>query len=136
MGSLLHKGDGIPQDDVLAVTLFRQSCASGWWRGCGRLGESYLWGEGAPVDPVKAIESFEKACNGRYALSCMNAATMYRRGIGTQKDEMLAQERVERACELGLLSACQHGEAPVASIPASHPEASGRGSLEPASRSF
>jgi len=136
VGSLLHKGDGVPQDDVLAVTLFRQSCASGWWRGCGRLGESYLWGEGTPFDPEKALESFEKACKGRYATSCANVAIMYRRGIGTQKDETLAQKRLRRACELGLLSACQRGETPVVSIPASHPETSGRGSLEPVSRSF
>jgi len=131
LGSLVHKGDGIPQDDGLAVALFRQSCANGWWRGCGRLGESYLWGEGTPIDPPKAIESFEKACGGGHGPSCFNVAIMYRRGMGVLKDEDLAQRRLLQACELGFSSACQPGQHPVVATPPSHPEASGRGGPGP-----
>jgi hypothetical protein len=121
LGSLSQKGLGVPQDAARAVTLFRQSCASGWPRGCGRLGESYLWGEGTAVDPTKAIESFEKACRGRYAASCFNVAMMYRRGIGGLKDEALAQQRFRQACVLGLGSACQQGEGSPVSNPATDP---------------
>jgi hypothetical protein len=121
LGSLLYKGLGVPQDAARAVTLFRQSCASGWPRGCGRLGESYLWGEGTTVDPAKAIQSFEEACRGRHAASCFNVAMMYRRGIGGLKDEALAQQRFRQACLLGFRSACQPGEGPPVSSPATDP---------------
>ena len=35
---LLMPGGGVPKDPAAAVTLFRQSCDDGWWRGCGGLG--------------------------------------------------------------------------------------------------
>ncbi len=130
LGSLYHQANGVRRDDVRALALFRQSCASGWWRGCGRLGESYLWGEGAAADPARAMESFEKACRGRYAPGCFNAGLMYRRGMAGPKDEAVAQQRFQRACELGLAAACPHGQAPVGASPvansASDSEASGR----------
>jgi Sel1 repeat-containing protein len=121
LGSLVHKGFGVPQDAGRSVRLFGQSCANGWPRGCGRLGESYLWGEGTAVDQTKAIESFEKACSGHHAVSCFNVAMMYHRGMGGVKDEALAQQRFRQACELGLRPGCERPESGAAPTPVADP---------------
>jgi TPR repeat protein len=123
LGALYHNGNGVPKDDVRALTLFRQSCTAGWWRGCGRLGESYLWGEGTPADNESAIENFERACTNHYAPSCFNAAIMYRRGMGVRPDQHLATERLRQACDLGIQNACPPGQSPGTKSDA---EASGR----------
>ena len=39
--------------------IFREACAGGLPRGCGRLGESYLAGEGTTKDPAKAVPQFQ-----------------------------------------------------------------------------
>jgi TPR repeat protein len=121
LGSLVNKGSGVPQDAGRAVSLFSQSCASGWPRGCGRLGESYLWGEGTAVDQAKAIVNFEKACRGHHAASCFNVAMMYRRGMGGVKDEALAQQRLRQACELGLRPGCVQPDGGTPSTPVADP---------------
>jgi len=118
LGSLLHSGRGIPQDDVRAVALFQQSCTSGWWRGCGRLGESYLFGEGTPADRQQALESFEKGCSGHYGPSCFNVAIMYRKGMVGPKDETAARHWLQKACDFGVANACGPGESPSMPIPA------------------
>ena len=127
LGSLMHKGAGVPQDDPGAVTLFGKSCSNGWARGCGRLGESYLWGEGTQADPAKALASFDTACRNGYAPSCFNVGLMYRRGMVGQPDETMAQRRFRRACELGIQKACQPGQSPAVAAPGPAPDASGRG---------
>jgi hypothetical protein len=95
LASLYFGGQGVPRDDARAVTLFRQSCATGWWRGCGGLAECYRAGRGTAADNLQAIEYFEKACRAGIAPSCYAVATMYR---GMQ-DESLAQQRFRQACE-------------------------------------
>jgi TPR repeat protein len=60
--SLNHAGQGMPKSETRAVELHSQSCDDHWWRGGGRLAESYCLGQGVPVDPAKAIENFDKAC--------------------------------------------------------------------------
>jgi hypothetical protein len=121
LGSLVNKGLGVPQDLGRAVSLFGQSCASGWPRGCGRLGESYLWGEGTAVDQAKAIESFEKACRGHYAASCYDVALMYHRGLGTTKSDALARQFFRQACEQGLRLACLQNDGGAAATLAADP---------------
>ena len=116
------------------MTLFKKSCSIGWARGCGRLGESYLWGEGTEADLAKALVSFELACRNGYGPSCFNAGLMYRRGMLGQPDETVALQRLRRACELGIQKACQSGESPVVAGPGPAPDASGRGDGSAGSR--
>jgi uncharacterized protein len=74
LGSLFSGGAGVPQKSNLAFELFQKSCDAGWWRGCGRLGVSYLNCQGTPANPGLAIANFEKACQGQNAASCLEAA--------------------------------------------------------------
>ena len=100
---------GAAADPTRAAALFERSCAAGWARGCGALGEFYVHGEGVPLDLARAMSSYEQACNGGDAPSCANAAVMYQRGMGVMPDETVAAQRIERACKLGLRSACTAG---------------------------
>jgi TPR repeat protein len=102
----------VPAEPARAAALFERSCAAGWARGCGALGEFYVHGQGVPVDLVRAMDCYEKACNGGDAPSCANAAVMYQRGMGVMPDETAAAQRIERACKLGLRSACPAGRNP------------------------
>jgi len=107
LGSLSSGATGIPKDDNLAFKMFSKSCDDGWWRGCGRLGVSYLVGQGTVVDRSKAMENFEKGCRGKNGASCFEAAKLYHGGWGGLTAQTLARERLQQACELGVKSACQ-----------------------------
>ncbi len=110
LGNLNHKGMGLSKDDSKAFAFFLASCSGGFPRGCGRLGESYLYGEGTSRDAAKAIRYFEQACREGFGPSCMNAGQMYHRGDGTNRDEAMAHTRFEQACRLGVQPACSAGE--------------------------
>jgi TPR repeat protein len=85
----------VPKSETRAAELYSQSCDDQWWRGCGRLAESYRLGQGVPIDPAKAIENFDKACNAGQAASCATAADIYR----ALNDRAAAEERLRQACE-------------------------------------
>jgi TPR repeat protein len=107
VGSLVSSGSALPKDDGLAFRMFTQSCENRWWRGCGRLGVSYLVGQGTAADPAKAMENFEKGCRGQNAASCFEAAKLYHEGIYGVTDQALATQRLKQACDLGLKTACR-----------------------------
>ena len=109
-------GDGVScfilggqMDPTRAAALYERSCAAGWVRGCGRLGEFYQQGEGIPVDLPRAMDNYQKGCEGGDAASCAGAAQMFRRGIGVAQNEMVASQLMARACQLGLRDACPGG---------------------------
>jgi len=93
---LYQAGQGVPKDYVRAVSLFRQSCATGWARGCGGLGECYRFGQGTPADSGQAIQHFEKACRVGIAASCYSVGVLNR----LASNQTVAQERLRRVCEL------------------------------------
>jgi hypothetical protein len=107
LGSLYSGGSGVPKDDGLAFTLFHKSCDLEWWRGCGRLGVSYLVGQGTAVNPLKAIQNFEIACQQRNAPSCFEAGKLHFQGNPGLHNLKLARERFKQACELGIKAACE-----------------------------
>src|SRR5712692_224826 len=86
---------------------FQQSCAAGFTRGCGQLGESYLFGEGVPKDTLKAKQILESACDAGYAPGCFNVGIMHRQGIATPQNASLAQARFRQGCDLGDQKACK-----------------------------
>lgn len=104
---MVSSGTGVAQNPSQAFELFQKSCELGWWRACGRLGDSYLVGQGTPVNPGLAIASFEKGCQGQNAASCFEAARFYHSDKWGFRVEALARQRLQQACGLGLQSACQ-----------------------------
>jgi TPR repeat protein len=107
LGTVLHLGKGVAQDDERALRVFESSCKDGYVRSCGVLGEMYLEGQGTGVNAVKALANFEKSCAGRWGQSCEAAAMLYHRGSAGTQDEALSQKRFEQGCELGYRPACR-----------------------------
>ena len=107
LGTVLHLGGGVAQDDERALRVFEESCNDGYVRACGVLGDMYLAGQGAPVNTGKALENFDRSCAGHWGESCMAAAMLYHRGSAGTQDKALSQKRFEQGCEFGYQPACK-----------------------------
>jgi TPR repeat protein/Na+-translocating ferredoxin:NAD+ oxidoreductase RnfD subunit len=107
LATVLHLGQGLPQDEPRAIRVFEESCDRGYVRACGVLGEMYLLGQGIPVDGIRALKNFERSCAGHFGDSCVSAAMLYHRGVGGIQDEELSQRRFQQGCELGYEPACR-----------------------------
>lgn len=107
LGTVLHLGKGVAQDDARSLRVFDISCRYGYTRACGVLGDMYLAGQGSPVDFAKALANFDKSCAGHWGQSCAAAAMLYHRGSAGMKDEALSQERFKEGCELGYRPSCR-----------------------------
>jgi len=108
LGTVLHHGKGVAQDEAHALKVFEASCNDGYTRACGVLGDMYLAGQGAPVDAAKALANYDKACAGLWGESCAAAAMLYHRGsAGIPQDEALAQQRFMEGCQLGYQPSCK-----------------------------
>jgi Na+-translocating ferredoxin:NAD+ oxidoreductase RnfD subunit len=106
LGTVLHLGGGVAQDDERALRVFQVSCNKGYVRACGVLGDMYLAGEGAPANPAKALANYETSCSAHWGESCASAGLLYHRGTAGTQDEALSQRRFEEGCELGFKPAC------------------------------
>lgn len=110
LGTVLHLGRGIVQDDGRALRVFEASCKQGYVRACGVLGDMYLAGQGTSVSAGKALANYEISCAGHWGQSCAAAAMLYHRGAAGAPDESLSQKRFEEGCELGFVPACRYVE--------------------------
>ncbi len=106
LGTVLHLGKGVAQDDEHALTVFEAVCKRGYVRACGVLGDMYLIGQGTSINATKALAKFEEACAGHYGQSCAAAGMLYHRGTAGPQDDVLSQKRFEEGCELGFKPAC------------------------------
>jgi hypothetical protein len=107
LGTVLHLGKGVAQDDSHALSAFESSCKDGYVRACGVLGDMYLTGQGTPANATKALANFETSCAGSWGQSCAEAAMIYHRGSAGTQNELLSQRRFEESCELGFQPACK-----------------------------
>jgi TPR repeat protein len=118
LGTVLHLGGGLPQDNERALRVFQVSCNKGYVRACGVLGDMYLAGEGVPASPAKALANYETSCSAHWGESCAAAAMLYHRGAAGTQDEALSQKRFAEGCELGFKPACGYvdGAAPATPV--------------------
>jgi len=117
LGTVLHVGKGVAQDDERALRVFGESCKDGYVRACGVLGSMYLTGQGTPVNTGKALENFDRSCAGRWGESCVAAAMLYHRGAAGTQDDALSQKRFEQGCEFGYQPACRFLQGPASADP-------------------
>jgi TPR repeat protein len=108
LGTVLHAGKGLPQDDARALSVFGESCSYGYVRACGVLGDMYMEGQGTPVNAALALANYERSCAGKWGESCASAAILYHRGAAGAPDEPLSRKRFEQGCELGFQPACRY----------------------------
>jgi hypothetical protein len=107
LGTVLHLGKGVAQNDERAFKLFQSSCKDGYVRACGVLGDMYLTGQGTPVDTEMALANFNKSCAGNWGQSCASAGMQYHSGPSAIRNDVLSQKRFEQGCALGYQPACR-----------------------------
>jgi hypothetical protein len=107
LGTVLHLGKGVAQDEQRALKVFGDSCTDGYVRGCGVLGDMYLAGQGTAIDTGKALENYDRSCVGGWGESCMAAAMLYHQRSTGDGDQALALKRLDQGCTLGYQPACK-----------------------------
>lgn len=103
LGSMYARGEGVPQDDALAVKWWRMSAEQGLARAQSQLGVWLLDGTGVPVDQVEAQKWLRKAAEQGLAVAQVNLGLMYLNGLGgLPKNDREAVGWFRKAAEQGL----------------------------------
>lgn len=86
LGRAYEEGNGIPQDDQLAVKWYKRSAERGNVRAENNLGVMYSIGRGVPQDKQEAAQWFLKAADGCDPNGAYNLAIAYYNGDGVVRD--------------------------------------------------
>ncbi len=84
----------------------QDSCNTGDFGNCVRLGNLYYNGQNVSVDFMKAAQAYELACNGGLMPACSGLGNMYYEGEGVKKDIQKANALLEKACKFGESIGC------------------------------
>ncbi len=110
LGRMCAKGEGVPQDYMLAVEWFRKAAEQGNAKGQNALGTMYASGTGVPQDYVQAIAWYRKAAGQGEMMAQANLGVMYDTGRGVPQDFVQAAEWYRKAAEQGYaLAQCNLG---------------------------
>ena len=85
-GSRYFHGDGVEQNNELAVYWYRQAAEQGLALAQDNLGWMYGTGTGVPHDDTQAVYWFRKAAEQGFANAQNNLGMMYQRGLGVEQD--------------------------------------------------
>lgn len=94
-------GDGVPEDNELAVKLLTRARALGHRKAAYNLGICYHYGYGTGVDLAKAYELYLESANGGYGKGMELVGRFFNRGIHVQKDRARAEIWLRRAMASG-----------------------------------
>lgn len=123
LGNCYAFGDGVRQDDVVAVHWYRRAAAGGFAPALMNLAECYRTGSGVAYDPEEAIRLFIAAGEAGLGQAFLDLAAHFRSGSGVPQDAGRAVELYEwalttepcvSAFELGDMY--EHGDGVVQSI--------------------
>lgn len=92
-------GDGVPEDNELAVKLLTQAHDMGHVEATYNLGICYHYGYGTAVDLEKAYELYLESANGGYGKGMELVGRFYNRGIHVEKDRSQAEYWLRKALE-------------------------------------
>ena len=92
-------GDGVPEDNELAVKLLIQAHDMGHVEATYNLGICYHYGYGTDEDLAKAYELYLEAANGGYGKGMELVGRFYNRGIYVKRDRKLAEYWLQKAME-------------------------------------
>ncbi len=107
LGSMYHKGEGVPKDAAKAVEWYQMAAAQGNADAQFHLGLMYEAGTEISKDESKAVEWWQKAATQGNAQAQFNLGSMYRMGQvkGVPKDVVKATEWYQKAATQGDASA-------------------------------
>ena len=92
-------GDGVPEDNELAVKLLTQVHEMGHVEATYNLGICYHYGYGTAVDLAKAYELYLESANGGYGKGIELVGRFYNRGIYVERDRKQADYWLHKAME-------------------------------------
>ena len=92
-------GDGIPEDNELAVKLLTQAHDMGHVEATYNLGICYHYGYGTDVDLAKAYDLYLESANGGYGKGMELAGRFCNRGMYVERDRKLAEYWLQKAME-------------------------------------
>lgn len=98
-------GDGVAEDDVKAVSLYREAAEQGHVEAQFYLGEKNSTGEGLPQDDTQAVAWWQKAAAQGFPPAMNNLGSMYTLGRGVLKDEAQALVWYQKAADQGYAQA-------------------------------
>ena len=92
-------GDGVSEDNELAVTLLTQAHDMGHVEATYNLGICYHYGYGTAVDLAKAYDLYLESANGGYGKGMELVGRFYNRGIYVAQDRKQAEYWLQKATE-------------------------------------
>lgn len=98
-------GDGVPEDNELALKLLTQAHNMGHVEATYNLGICYHYGYGTEADLQKAYELYLEAANGGYGKGMELVGRFYNRGLYVAQDRAQAEFWLKKAMESNDLEA-------------------------------
>lgn len=92
-------GDGVPEDNELALELLTRAHEMGHVEATYNLGVCYHYGYGTEAEPAKAFEMYLKSADGGYGKGMELVGRFYNRGIHVKRDREQAQYWLRKAME-------------------------------------
>lgn len=92
-------GDGVPEDNELAVKLLTQAYDMGHVEATYNLGICYHYGYGTDEDLAKAYELYLESANGGYGKGMELIGRFYNQGIYVKKNRKRAESWLQKAIE-------------------------------------
>ena len=92
-------GDGVPEDNELAVKLLTQAHKMGHVEATYNLGICYHYGYGTAADLAKAYDLYLESANGGYGKGMELVGRFYNRGIYVEQDSKQAEYWLQKAME-------------------------------------
>ena len=92
-------GDGVPEDNELAVKLLTQAQEMGHVEATYNLGICYHYGYGAAVDLAKAYDLYSESANSGYGKDMELVGRFYNRGIYVKQNRKQAEYWLQKAME-------------------------------------
>jgi len=108
LGSMYASGDGVPEDDVEAVRLFRMAAEGGLPRAQFYLACMYGGGKGVEKDLEAAASWYRKAADQGMPEAQFYLACLYEDGAGVPKDLVEARRWMSLAAEQGMAEAIEY----------------------------
>lgn len=106
LGVTYEQGEGVPQDDTLAVSWYRKAAEQGDASGQRALGFMYFNGRGVPQDHAAALNWYRKAAEQGEAEAQNAIGHMYSEGLGgVSQDYAAALSWYRKAAEQGVARA-------------------------------
>ena len=101
LGDRYFDGDGVAEDIVKAVELYRKSAEKGYAEGQYNLGLRYFNGEGVPEDSAEAAKWFQKAAEQGNADAQICLCYCYLNGLGVTENKAKGIEWLQKAVQQG-----------------------------------